>query len=136
MLQLLFLGCIFEKIEIPDGGRVNPGNQPCNICTCNKGVITCEIPPCNCSTWSGGEDREICCPQCDPRESCKHQEMQNVVFESGAQWIYQCQTCECLVKIQYLYKNFFLINQLFDFLIFFLVWRIRLLDIGLSTANM
>lgn len=99
------LGCIFEKIEIPDGGHVNPNNQPCKICTCNKGVITCEEPPCDCSTWRGGTGREICCPQCDPKESCQHQELKHVVFRSGERWIYQCQTCECLVTfdIYFLY---------------------------------
>lgn len=91
-------GCMFEDMEIPDGERVSPHNQPCKICTCNKGVITCEEPACNCSTWKTGSGRDLCCPQCDPKESCLHQELKHIVFRSGEQWIYQCQTCECLVS--------------------------------------
>ncbi|XP_031629925.1 protein kinase C-binding protein NELL1-like isoform X2 [Contarinia nasturtii] len=90
------LSCMFEDMEIPDGERVSPRNQPCKICTCNKGVISCEEPVCNCSTWKKGNGRDLCCPQCDPRESCLHQELKHIVFRSGEQWIYQCQTCECL----------------------------------------
>lgn len=93
------VGCMFEEAEIKDGDRVFPHNQPCKICTCRKGVITCEDKPCNCSTWKGGSGRDMCCPQCDPKESCQHQELKNVVFKSGEQWIYQCQTCECLVSV-------------------------------------
>lgn len=85
-------------MEIPDGERVSPRNQPCKVCTCNKGVISCEEPVCNCSTWKKGNGRDLCCPQCDPRWSCLHQELKHIVFRSGEQWIYQCQTCECLVS--------------------------------------
>uniref|UniRef100_A0A336MBC7 CSON008848 protein n=1 Tax=Culicoides sonorensis TaxID=179676 RepID=A0A336MBC7_CULSO len=90
------LSCMFEDNEIPDGGKVSPRNQPCKVCTCSRGVITCEETPCNCSTWRRGNGRDLCCPQCDPRESCQHQELKHVTFRSGEQWIYQCQTCECL----------------------------------------
>ncbi|XP_063701263.1 protein kinase C-binding protein NELL2-like [Culicoides brevitarsis] len=90
------LSCMFEDNEIPDGGKVSPRNQPCKVCTCSRGVITCEETPCNCSTWRRGSARDLCCPQCDPRESCQHQELKHVTFRSGEQWIYQCQTCECL----------------------------------------
>lgn len=102
---LFLLGCLFEDMEIADGERVSPHNQPCNICTCNKGVITCEEPACNCSTWKKGSGRDLCCPQCDPKESCLHQELKHIVFRSGEQWIYQCQTCECLVSIHYICKS-------------------------------
>lgn len=89
---------MFEDKEIPDGGITSPRNQPCKLCTCNKGVITCTEPACNCSTWKRGFGRDLCCPQCDPKESCQHQELKHVYFRSGEQWIYQCQTCECLVS--------------------------------------
>lgn len=98
ILILSIIGCMFEDMEIPDGERVSPHNQPCKICTCNRGVITCEEPVCNCSTWKKGSGRDLCCPQCDPKESCLHQELKHIVFRSGEQWIYQCQTCECLVS--------------------------------------
>lgn len=93
------LSCMFEDNEIPDGGKVSPRNQPCKVCTCSRGVITCEETSCNCSTWRRGSGRDLCCPQCDPRESCQHQELKHVTFRSGEQWIYQCQTCECLVSV-------------------------------------
>lgn len=92
------LSCMFEKREIPDQGSISPRNQPCTECTCSKGVITCSEPQCDCSNWKKSEDRELCCPQCDPNESCFHQELTHVTFKSGEQWIYQCQTCECLVS--------------------------------------
>ncbi|XP_058832654.1 protein kinase C-binding protein NELL2-like isoform X2 [Topomyia yanbarensis] len=90
------LSCMFEDSEIPDGGQISPRNQPCKVCTCSKGVISCVEPPCNCSNWRRGSARDLCCPQCDPKESCQHQELKHVTFRSGEQWIYQCQTCECL----------------------------------------
>lgn len=93
------LSCMFENNEIPDQGQVPPRNQPCSVCTCSKGVITCTEPSCDCSKWKRSEDRDLCCPQCDPNESCQHQELKHVTFKSGEQWIYQCQTCECLVRI-------------------------------------
>lgn len=44
---------------------------------------------------------EQCCPQCRPNPSskseCRHQEIAGVTFDSGQRWIYQCQSCECLV---------------------------------------
>lgn len=92
------LSCMFENSEIPDQSQTNPKNQPCTLCTCSKGVITCAEPPCDCSKWIKSEGRELCCPQCDPTESCQHQELKHVTFKSGEQWIYQCQTCECLVS--------------------------------------
>ncbi|XP_039446548.1 protein kinase C-binding protein NELL1-like isoform X3 [Culex pipiens pallens] len=92
------LSCMFEDSEIPDGGQISPRNQPCKVCTCSRGVISCVEPPCNCSRWQerGSGARDLCCPQCDPKESCQHQELKHVTFRSGEQWIYQCQTCECL----------------------------------------
>ncbi|XP_049293601.1 protein kinase C-binding protein NELL1-like isoform X5 [Anopheles funestus] len=90
------LSCMFEDRELRDGDKVSPSNAPCKICTCSKGVISCVEPPCNCSTWRPGVVSELCCPQCDPKQSCQHQELKHVTFRSGEQWIYQCQTCECL----------------------------------------
>lgn len=92
------LSCMFEDVEIDDGAVVSPHNQPCKLCTCSKGVISCMEQPCNCSTWRSGSGRDLCCPQCDPKESCQHQELKHVTFRSGEKWIYECQTCECLVS--------------------------------------
>ncbi|XP_035919925.1 protein kinase C-binding protein NELL1-like isoform X4 [Anopheles stephensi] len=90
------LSCMFEDRELRDGDKVSPSNAPCKMCTCSKGVISCVEPPCNCSSWRPGVVSELCCPQCDPKQSCQHQELKHVTFRSGEQWIYQCQTCECL----------------------------------------
>ena len=93
------LSCMFEGKEILDQEKIAPRNQPCSTCICSKGVITCTEPVCDCSEERGnGGDRDLCCPQCDPNESCPHQELKHVTFKSGEQWIYQCQTCECLVS--------------------------------------
>lgn len=93
------LSCMFEGKEILDQDKIAPRNQPCSTCVCSKGVITCTEPVCDCSEERGnGGDRDLCCPQCDPNESCPHQELKHVTFKSGEQWIYQCQTCECLVS--------------------------------------
>jgi protein kinase C-binding protein NELL len=92
------LSCMYEDNEISDGKTISPRNQPCKQCTCSKGVISCVEPQCNCSLWRRGNSRDLCCPQCDPDESCRHQELPHVTFKSGEQWIYQCQTCECLVS--------------------------------------
>jgi protein kinase C-binding protein NELL len=100
------LSCMFEKREIPDQGSISPGNQPCTVCTCSKGVITCSEPQCDCPNWKKSEDRELCCPQCDQNESCLHQELTQVTFRSGEQWIYQCQTCECLVSFKIIFWQF------------------------------
>lgn len=94
------LSCTFEGAEVADGAKVSPRNQPCKICSCTRGVIVCEETKCDCSTWKRGSGRDLCCPQCDPRESCQHQELKHVKFRSGEQWIYQCQTCECLVSLR------------------------------------
>ncbi|KFB38252.1 AGAP010335-PA-like protein [Anopheles sinensis] len=90
------LSCMFEDRELKDGEKVSPNNAPCKQCTCSKGVVSCVEPSCNCSTWRPGVMSELCCPQCDPKQSCQHQELSHVTFRSGEQWIYQCQTCECL----------------------------------------
>lgn len=93
---------MYDDLEIPDGGEMSPRNQPCKICSCDRGVISCREKPCNCSEWQDGRgvdrDRDRCCPQCDPKQSCTHQELKHVQFRSGEQWIYRCQTCECLVS--------------------------------------
>ena len=75
--------CLFENNEILDNTQISPRNQPCSVCTCSKGVITCQEPPCDCSNWEESKNRELCCPQCDPKESCQHQELKHVTFKSG-----------------------------------------------------
>ena len=88
-------GCWFENREVRNGETLAPAGNPCRRCTCKDGVITCKDPICDCS--APGSHRDKCCPQCDPAASCRHQELHHLVFRSGERWIYQCQTCECLV---------------------------------------
>jgi len=92
-----FSGCMFEGREVGNGLSVSPAGQPCRRCECSSGVISCRDPTCDCSV-SGGSASDKCCPQCDPNAACRHQELKHVVFRSGERWIYQCQTCECLVS--------------------------------------
>lgn len=88
---------MLEGNEIENGMTVTPQSAPCKRCTCQSGVLSCSEPECDCS--KPGSERNRCCPQCDPKAACKHQELRHVVFRSGERWIYQCQTCECLVCI-------------------------------------
>lgn len=89
------LNCMFEGAEVAHGMTISPYDQPCRKCECDHGVITCRDPICDCSVQ--GSENNKCCPQCDPNAVCTHQELRQVVFRSGEQWIYQCQTCECLL---------------------------------------
>jgi len=61
------LSCMFENNEIIDQETISPRNQPCSVCKCSKGVITCAEPPCDCSKWKSSKDRDLCCPQCDAK---------------------------------------------------------------------
>ncbi|KAK6617717.1 hypothetical protein RUM43_013945 [Polyplax serrata] len=88
------LNCMFEGTVVANNAAVTPSGQPCRSCKCVDGVITCRDAKCDCSKRGASRDR--CCPQCDPRAACTHQELRHVVFTSGERWIYQCQTCECL----------------------------------------
>ncbi|XP_066158226.1 protein kinase C-binding protein NELL2-like isoform X2 [Euwallacea fornicatus] len=84
--------CIFENREIAHGMTVQSKEDPCKSCTCQKGVITCQEPVCDCRNSSS----DPCCPQCNDLYSCTHQELASVRFMHGEIWSYQCQTCECL----------------------------------------
>ncbi|KAL1505440.1 hypothetical protein ABEB36_005009 [Hypothenemus hampei] len=85
--------CIYEGREIAHGMTVQSKSNPCLSCTCKKGVVTCEKPKCDCKKSSSSD---VCCPECDARYSCRHQELTNLILPHGELWSYQCQTCECL----------------------------------------
>ncbi|CAG9856214.1 unnamed protein product [Phyllotreta striolata] len=87
------LSCKFEEQEWPDGWRGNLFDKPCQECSCDRGVLTCEEIKCNCSQPKMSNDE--CCPQCNPLYSCRHQELRHVVFNHGDHWTFQCRTCEC-----------------------------------------
>lgn len=38
------LSCMFEEAEIQDGIAIPSKKDPCEICSCNKGVMKCEKP--------------------------------------------------------------------------------------------
>uniref|UniRef100_A0A1B6DC00 Protein kinase C-binding protein NELL2 n=1 Tax=Clastoptera arizonana TaxID=38151 RepID=A0A1B6DC00_9HEMI len=88
------LSCMLEGEEIENGIEITPKGEPCKRCTCLNGVLSCVEPQCDCSEQSNKHNK--CCPQCDSKADCKHQELTHVKFHSGERWIYQCQTCECL----------------------------------------
>ncbi|CAH1159443.1 unnamed protein product [Phaedon cochleariae] len=88
------LSCMFEDKEVLHGVSVLPKNDPCKSCTCDKGVMTCAKPKCDCSLPGSGENP--CCPQCNTKHACRHQELPEVILKHGEQWSYQCQNCECL----------------------------------------
>lgn len=100
-------GCWFEGREVANGETLAPSGNPCRRCNCKSGVITCTEPICDCSVATSRKDK--CCPQCDPAASCRHQELHHLVFRSGERWIYQCQTCECLVSILYTHMSQYII---------------------------
>ncbi|XP_050437668.1 protein kinase C-binding protein NELL2-like isoform X2 [Adelges cooleyi] len=79
--------------ELENGSWFMP--QECTNCTCVSGNLKCGRIECDCSN----EDHKklSCCAKCDAQSSCSHQEIPNVWFHSGQQWVYQCQTCECLM---------------------------------------
>lgn len=80
--------------EVEDGAWLVP--EECTNCTCASGRLHCARIQCDCA--NGDHAQSVCCAHCDAQASCTHQELANVKFRSGQQWIYQCQTCECLVS--------------------------------------
>lgn len=101
-------------------------DSPCVSCQCREGVVTCSKLPCHCSASSASSpdavaksgvagnqtvvhhpNSEQCCPQCrsgspssggsGSKLECPHQEIAGLSFSTGQRWIFQCQSCECLV---------------------------------------
>lgn len=67
-------------------------SDTCTRCRCTNGVVRCHPVECDCTKPNTNLE---CCPHCDHSSICQHQEAP-VSFRNGDQWIYQCQTCECL----------------------------------------
>ncbi|XP_016659491.1 protein kinase C-binding protein NELL1 isoform X5 [Acyrthosiphon pisum] len=78
--------------EVNDGAWFS---KDCTNCTCTSGRLRCSRIECDCT--NNDHVQSICCAHCNAQASCVHQELTNVMFRSGQQWIYQCQTCECLM---------------------------------------
>ncbi|KAG5897029.1 hypothetical protein JTB14_021751 [Gonioctena quinquepunctata] len=87
------LSCMYEGREILHGQSVSPKRKPCETCTCERGVMECEKPKCDCNL--PGSDENPCCPRCNRKHACRHQELPSVILNHGDQWSYQCQVCEC-----------------------------------------
>nr|CAI5828322.1 unnamed protein product [Callosobruchus analis] len=101
------LSCLFEGKEIAHGVAVAPKNDPCQTCTCDRGIMRCEEPKCDCSlitfttvpsSKTNSSEGVIgppasCCPQCDPRLACRHQELTGVVdcFETRCPPLHSCE---------------------------------------------
>lgn len=93
-------GCVHKdsknvSTEVVDGGWFAP--KECTNCTCTSGRLVCTRIECDCA--NDDHVQSVCCAHCNAQASCAHQELPNVRFRSGQQWIYQCQTCECLVSV-------------------------------------
>jgi len=84
---------MYDGVEVVDGGQVS---SKCRRCRCEAGRMVCEQPACDCSDPEVDHD---CCKACDQVTQCHHQQLHNVVFRAGEQWLFNCQTCECLVSI-------------------------------------
>ncbi|KAI1301911.1 Protein kinase C-binding protein NELL1 [Halotydeus destructor] len=85
--------CLHHGHERDHGDTWSSQLDACSRCTCNRGVVTCQEPMCNCN------DAEVdleCCPQCDLASRCHHQQNHSMTFRSGQTWEYQCQLCECM----------------------------------------
>ncbi|GFY64561.1 protein kinase C-binding protein NELL1 [Trichonephila inaurata madagascariensis] len=67
-------------------------SETCTKCRCTNGVVSCQPVECDCTKRNVNFD---CCPHCDHSSVCQHQDASKS-FHNGDQWIYQCQTCECL----------------------------------------
>lgn len=76
--------CVYEEREVAHGITVQSKFNPCMSCTCRKGVISCEEPKCDCTKSSS----DACCPQCDSRHACRHQELNDVLFMHGERYVF------------------------------------------------
>ncbi|XP_063530580.1 protein kinase C-binding protein NELL1-like isoform X1 [Cydia strobilella] len=95
------LGCWWQGEMKRDGSHWSEAGG-CRACACSRGVAACRRAPCACddgnsTVQESGFAPAACCPHCEPRFHCRHQEMHHVTFRSGERWLYQCQICECLL---------------------------------------
>ncbi|KAH9638236.1 hypothetical protein HF086_013674 [Spodoptera exigua] len=104
----MFSGCSWQGRMMADGASWSEAGG-CRACACAAGVASCRLAACACdlldnhttalqSTSLPSLAPASCCPHCEARFHCRHQEMHHVTFRSGERWLYQCQICECLVS--------------------------------------
>ena len=91
--------CIINGMERKNGEQWPASlKDPCTICQCVKGVVSCEPKKCDCSQKNSIDSQ--CCPECHSYSSkkvCYHQENHHLVYKNGERWTYECETCECMV---------------------------------------
>ncbi|XP_050561369.1 protein kinase C-binding protein NELL1 isoform X1 [Spodoptera frugiperda] len=101
------LSCSWQGRMMADGASWSEAGG-CRACACAAGVASCRLAACACdlldnhttalqSTSLPSLAPASCCPHCEARFHCRHQEMHHVTFRSGERWLYQCQICECLL---------------------------------------
>ncbi|XP_053599713.1 protein kinase C-binding protein NELL1-like isoform X2 [Plodia interpunctella] len=98
------LSCSWQGKVMSDGARWAEAGG-CRRCACRAGVASCDRARCDCDPPDNRTHTSVseepapaaCCPHCEARYHCRHQEMQHVSFRSGERWLYQCQLCECLL---------------------------------------
>ncbi|XP_037870870.1 protein kinase C-binding protein NELL1 isoform X2 [Bombyx mori] len=108
------LSCSWQGRVVSEGATWREAGG-CRVCTCAAGVAACARATCACDAddnvtatfqldlLSTAASASLvsapasCCPHCDARYHCRHQEMHHVTFRSGERWLYQCQICECLL---------------------------------------
>ncbi|KAH9497372.1 Thrombospondin N-terminal -like domains containing protein, partial [Dermatophagoides farinae] len=90
--------CIINGMERKNGEQWPASlKDPCTICQCVKGVVSCEPKKCDCSQKNSIDSQ--CCPECHSYSSkkvCYHQENHHLVYKNGERWTYECETCECM----------------------------------------
>ena len=91
--------CIVNGMERKHNERWPVSSKdPCTICQCVQGVVSCQLKQCDCSQKNSIDSQ--CCPECHTNSDekvCYHQENHHRVYKNGERWTYECETCECMV---------------------------------------
>uniref|UniRef100_A0A8C5BPR6 Kielin cysteine rich BMP regulator n=1 Tax=Gadus morhua TaxID=8049 RepID=A0A8C5BPR6_GADMO len=85
-------GCLFKGQEYPDGYEFVEEKDPCSVCSCYSGEVSCQRRPCPLQC-SHPVPSESCCPACD---SCLYQggvHAHRHTFGSSSD---PCQRCTCV----------------------------------------
>ncbi|PZC79072.1 hypothetical protein B5X24_HaOG216887 [Helicoverpa armigera] len=99
------LSCSWQGRIMSDGASWSEAGG-CRACSCAAGVAVCRRAACACDLHDNHTTASTvlprlapaaCCPHCEARFHCRHQELHHVTFRSGERWLYQCQICECLL---------------------------------------
>nr|XP_027204344.1 protein kinase C-binding protein NELL2-like [Dermatophagoides pteronyssinus] len=90
--------CIVNGMERKHNERWPVSSKdPCTICQCVQGVVSCQLKQCDCSQKNSIDSQ--CCPEChinSDEKVCYHQENHHRVYKNGERWTYECETCECM----------------------------------------